>query len=267
MASRRGNTDAFSLFAFQDIITSVTGIMILITLLFSLELTRKTPVQANASHAGSPPPKPQNLKMLEYRVKSLQAIFADNQILLEKVAAMPAAEIASLVATLKERLAALKLTSDEISSSNQRLNFEAAQKSEKINQLQEQDLSSLEEQIRRLEQEIQSTSNTAVVVYNPDPAASKTAWLIDLGETKIQAFPISGGQIRSFPVSASGEVPTEFTTWVRQRDNSQEYFVLLLRPESVVLYDKLHPLLDGMGFELGFDLIDSNTDARATLSE
>lgn len=38
MPRRRSNTEAFSLFAFQDIITSVTGVIILITLILALEL-------------------------------------------------------------------------------------------------------------------------------------------------------------------------------------------------------------------------------------
>lgn len=38
MPRRRSTTEAFSLFAFQDIITSVTGVIILITLILALEL-------------------------------------------------------------------------------------------------------------------------------------------------------------------------------------------------------------------------------------
>ena len=43
MSRRRRNhtTAAFSLFAFQDIITSVTGVMIMITLLLAVELVNR----------------------------------------------------------------------------------------------------------------------------------------------------------------------------------------------------------------------------------
>ena len=52
MSRRRRRSAPFSLFAFQDIITSVTGIMLVITMLLALELLERTdvaPPQATAA--------------------------------------------------------------------------------------------------------------------------------------------------------------------------------------------------------------------------
>ncbi|MCA9014472.1 MAG: hypothetical protein KDA77_03990, partial [Planctomycetaceae bacterium] len=49
--NRRKKQNKFSLFAFQDIITSVTGIVIFITLLMSLELIQRHPKPAQADSA------------------------------------------------------------------------------------------------------------------------------------------------------------------------------------------------------------------------
>lgn len=264
MVRRRGNTDAFSLFSFQDIITSVTGIMILVTLLFSLELTRKHPQMA-AQSTSAPDQSVPTVDDLQKQLDALQKVFDENQAMLERIAAIPAIEIADLEQTLKERLASLEAFSQEIVSANNHLQEEATA-STITEDLTKETLKSLEDELKRLQEEIASTSKTAVVVYNPDPGATKSAWLVDLGGNSIQVFAIEGEGTRSFALSAPGAVPNAFVDWARQRNSSQEYFVLLLRPESIELYDKLQPMLEGMGFDLGFDLIDSGTNAQSSLS-
>lgn len=265
MAKRRGNTEAFSLFSFQDIITSVTGIMILVTLLFSLELTRqpKQRSQATESQAAEPVPSVSDLKS---QLKSLQTVYNENDSLLRRVASLPAIEIETLEKTLSEKLATLEALSEELTSANDRLDADTSAEAQVKQELEAETLKSLDEELRRLQEEIASTSKSAVVVYNPDPGATKTAWLIDLSKEHIRVFPVEGGAGESFDVSDPNVIPSDFIAWVRQRDNSQEYFVLLLRPESIVIYDKLHPMLDGLSFDLGFDLIDDTTNAQATIS-
>jgi hypothetical protein len=48
MGRRKGNSVPFSLFAFQDIITSVTGIILLITMMMALELVQNMQRAASA---------------------------------------------------------------------------------------------------------------------------------------------------------------------------------------------------------------------------
>lgn len=264
MATRRANTDAFSLFAFQDIITSVTGIMILVTLIFSLELTRERPQLTTKSVSSIEDPSP-SVDDLRDQLTALQAIFDENQVMLQSIAAMPAAEVAELEATLKERLASIEAFSQETASANDQLRSDVSRTTSAVETSLET-LQSLSNELKRLQEEISTTSKSSVVVYNPDPAATKSAWLVDLGKARIRVFALAGGSTRIFPNGIAGEVPNGFIDWARQRDNSQEYFVLLLRPEVIELYDKLHPLLEGMGFDLGFDLIDNDTNTQPNFS-
>ena len=50
---KRSNKQAFSLFAFQDIITGVTAIILLFTLLLVLELVTRKATQATAAPSAS----------------------------------------------------------------------------------------------------------------------------------------------------------------------------------------------------------------------
>ncbi|MGE4550078.1 MAG: hypothetical protein AAEJ57_01715, partial [Opitutales bacterium] len=52
--SRKGNDGGVSFFAFQDIITAVIGILVLITLILALEIREKPPEEGNQSVAPSP---------------------------------------------------------------------------------------------------------------------------------------------------------------------------------------------------------------------
>ena len=51
---RKGNEGGVSFFAFQDIITAVIGILVLITLILALEIRKKPPEEGNQSVAPSP---------------------------------------------------------------------------------------------------------------------------------------------------------------------------------------------------------------------
>jgi hypothetical protein len=240
--------------------------MILLTLIFSLELSKRVPTTTNAPKSVLVEDTQKQVDDLKRQIDELQRVFNENQDLLEQVASMPAVDIVALEQELMQRLATLRAIAEEMNRSNQQMSLDMSQRSREIEQLQNATLRSLEEELKRLREAIATTVKSAVVVYNPDPGATKKAWLVDLGRDRIQAFPLDGGPIRTFPVSAIDQIPLEFTMWARQRSNSSEYFVLLLRPGTILLYDKVYPFLENAGFDLGVDLIDSETDARATLS-
>ena len=72
---KRSNKQAFSLFAFQDIITGVTAIILLFTLLLVLELvTRKATQAANASSTETA----QQLSELAANMNEVQTIDIDS---------------------------------------------------------------------------------------------------------------------------------------------------------------------------------------------
>jgi hypothetical protein len=53
----------------------------------------------------------------------------------------------------------------------------------------------------------------------------------------------------------SADFNASFLGWAKQRSRHSEYFVLLVRPNSIRLYEELNPVLKEAGFTLGFDLI------------
>ena len=79
--SRRGKgTTKFSLFAFQDIITSVTGIMILVTLLLSIELLQRkemSPSNRTAQIVSQMTEAVSQVDQLEAQFNSASSMLAD----------------------------------------------------------------------------------------------------------------------------------------------------------------------------------------------
>ena len=71
MAARYTRNQAFSLFAFQDIITSVTGIIVLVMLLLSLELIQLEQLSTTLSSSNSAEPLRDASKKLDQEIESI----------------------------------------------------------------------------------------------------------------------------------------------------------------------------------------------------
>ena len=75
---RRRRESGFSLFAFQDIITSVTGIMILVTLVLAIELIERTESSPKVMTAQTTDQLKSQIVANEKEIQSLESISQDH---------------------------------------------------------------------------------------------------------------------------------------------------------------------------------------------
>ncbi len=253
MASRRGGAPPISLFSFQDIITSVTGIMVLITLLMSIELVQRNskqpPIQTSTAH-----------------VDQLRSTIAEAQAEIEQLRARQQSSDKVLREAVVVSQFQLREESRELERLLERLETDAVDlklqirdtllREENAQKIQNNEQRLVDELTNKL-QELQSLIDKLIkenrVIYNPAKGNSKTAWLVEISSTRIMTAPLdNAASIRVFGQTTR---QAEFLTWAKNRDHRQEYFVLLIKPSGIDHFLELQEKLAKHGFDLGFDLL------------
>lgn len=255
----RSGAPAFSLFAFQDIITCVMGIMLLITLMISLQID-------TAAGTGMDP------EML----KSLEMLSQESQGLLNEVDALErqAAEQLSLLNT--EAIFDVQIlgrsreimVNEVVEARSDLARLEELQRNsvERLKDVSEkhsvhQGDSERSEQLRqenhKLEEKLQQLRNGQRRVYNSHDSASKDCWLVEISEgNDIQVALIGENKPPQRFASLN-----DLITWVKSRKGHDVAFMLLIKPNAAESLEALTKELVDLAVPFGFDLLPQGTTA------
>lgn len=267
--SRRGRGGTpISLFAFQDIITSVTGIMILITLILALEVIQK--------REGSPQNRTKQLtEELQQAVQQAQAAkttVAATQAEIEKLrstltssesdlltaakvdstqVSQQLADLAELNKLLEAELAASTRSKQESDAARQAMEEEQKSKSQ-----DKQSLEQINETVQQKLEELKKLRQANRVIFNAAQSGPKSPWLVELGTDKILAAEAGKkGPPQSFAT------PAAFVAWARKQNRASQYFVLLVKPATITQFETVRQALEKAGFDVGFDLLKADQTA------
>lgn len=260
MSRRQANSEAFSLFSFQDIITSVTGVIILVMLMLAVELVQRKAVTFEAAQPRAQQESSDRLERIEDQISDIRAMLESGESFIAQIAELP-------VSSLVQRESELKRTVENLSKDVQQLDVNVVTSRNGLDSgLVSNDLLHLQDEriaaqanIDRLKSQLKSLKDSHKVIYNPNPFSQKSAWLVDLlpGTIRI-AEPGKTTQFLEFTDSGTRSAVEQFISWSKQRDKQSEYFVLLLRPKSIRLYEAVHRKIMETGFDSGVDLIEAN---------
>ncbi len=264
MGRRKGNSVPFSLFAFQDIITSVTGIILLITMMMAVELVQNMQRAASAPQEQKSPAvegtlrgaiqeNTQEIVRLERLLEETTTIRFDADALRRRLANLSAA-----TAELEKQTTRIEVTQKDI----ERRKAELAKQSK---DLTPEAIEELAQEQREIAQQIEAMRKANRVIFNRPEGAAKSPWLVELNADRILVAEM--GATRSPETFASA---AEFLTWVGGMNNGSVYFVILVKPDSIETFAALRQELQDRQFEVGYDLlradqtaIDPNTGAGA----
>jgi archaellum component FlaC len=281
---RRNSESPISLFSFQDIIMSVVGIIILITLLLIIKLITQSvlaePVTLSAV----------SIKELEKQIESLKSSLREIQ---DEITALHQAQQNSqALIPSPEQLDALQSTTErietEIVAVETKINAAKEQNEKlkhdpKIQQLTETEttVKTLQEEIEKLKQENEKTKKEkddlqAKVVplreknkdLDRDIAADvsmqlkvkvpvhqdKTAFILLYGNGVIDVLPTDGSATKSFTSRS------DLDRWIRSRNKAKEYFVVYVRPSRFGEHEKIVQELKKQGFDVGLQVIGEKTN-------
>ena len=254
MSRRRRKSAPFSLFAFQDIITSVTGIMLVITMLLALELLERTDASPPRATAAISKDLKQSIEAADREIDELEQRLKKKEERLAGAASVSPTQLRRQIGDLEDANRRLR---NRISQSRQR-DQQTQDRVAKVQQQQQQEtsrqrqqrLADLLQQASRKRQQLKKLRKSNRVIFNPAPGNPKTPWLVEISDRRL--IVAESGVVARPRLFA--DVAT-FLDWARQQDSQSAYFVLLLKPDGIEPFREAKAGLDKAGFDIGFDLL------------
>lgn len=277
--SRRGRSKdvAISLFSFQDIITSVTAIMILLVLILTLELVTR---EATKGMAAEDRRVAQELKRsvaeMESRVQALRheasaarAAASDAAGFSAKETAEKTARAASEAKDLQEQISQLEVqlrsaqstrrtAEGKLAASQTDAPETTAEQARAIDtraaEMEAANLAERNRQGNEAKEVREGTAAARTLVFNAPPGSTLEPLLVEISKDGLVAVGADGASPGRFTWNLLG-LPTGFGDWLKARDKRREYVVLILRPSGVDRYDATREAVVSAGFDVGTELI------------
>lgn len=258
MSRRRSPTPVLSLLAFQDIIVSVTGIVLLITLLLALELTQQVDA-SDAVDAQLATELQEAIDRLDRERQSLRsAIDAGAERLREESSRPPRdwdREIAQAQLDLDRIRRATEQRAQALARAEDELQHTEAALFDQDETLQE--LAALEEQIAQLEREAERVGRMV------GRLSDRVGWRVELTGTTIRVVPMKQQATsptypeRTNPLlePEQDSVTRAFLDWVSSAPIRRSYLLLVVRPSGIARFSGLQKRLDQLGVRYGYEAI------------
>ena len=249
--SRKRSGSPISLFSFQDAITSVCGVVVLVTLLLALDLARRAQSEAATQTASR-----ERVEETKKEIETLRANLAEVQASPEFKKEVDAAGIGMSLQEAREELASARRRLEEAKK-------ERAAVAEDIERLEDELVAAREEAketdaiLERAQAARQTAQKTVAkkidlqrtTAYSyPDPVEEQP-WFVDISGERIIAYSQAEPQGRRFETAFS------FANFAKTRPRNKEYFVLVARPSGAKSAVEIQTELEDDHYRYGVDLI------------
>ena len=264
--SRRTIGPGVSFFAFQDIITAVVGIFILITLTLILELNQRVESASDAPESANPNIE-QEVVDLEQHTAILQrqydlrlqqladmseiTVLNRDQKIQEAKADRMAAE--QQLANLIKMLAAINQQIENQNESNTELESEASQLSE-----QKKKIEQLETILAKLANQKNQIKGEEGLLYRDQVDSTNYVCLVQLNGAGVKSKDAANQLVKTLS-NARG-----FASWLRTNTPRGRHFLILLEPSGVKHFEDIREQLQDANAIYGFDLVEDGHEASLT---
>ena len=244
---RTGGNARISFFSFQDIITSVTGILILVTLMLSFSVTT----------AEVAPTEEQKVQSARNRLKQIEA---ENERLQQRrleAATLPdRTQLQAQIESLKREQAELQRQREQLEA---KLERREPQKEKMADELREK-IAKLEPQLEELrEKASRAKTNVNVVYIVPDAQARQNpkapVTMIVSGE-RLRAQRLNGAEVFETQITSAESLATALARYNADRD----FVVFYFRPSGVKWFEQFRELVRQRGFEVGYDAVEEQKE-------
>jgi len=279
---RRKPAAAFSLFSFQDIVTSVTAILILVMLLLSVELISRRRSEAASDPAATRRDMTSTVDRLESQAATLREDLAARRsrgpartvATAERQLARVREELEAsrghlAEATVTRRAAARLLAEKEALAAAHagdaeeitRLEQESVESKARAELLEEASRKEAERQERRKQEIADGERAGTELVFSTPANSDRRAWLVELSRDGITALLLGSGRTERLGVDAGAG--SRFATWCGGLTPQGDYCLLLERPSAAdQLRTDAEERLKERGVPFGIELVGEEQTVR-----
>lgn len=281
MKKKRGR-QAFSLFAFQDIITSVTAIVLLFTLLLVLALVSRKSLQAAAATSASMGRLAQLAgEMAEPQVADFHGIAdAEDREQVLAIAEALRAQLEQSIHAVEQELRDVRLEQEALTRKLKEQRGELRQEVErsdlvdamrreivasrkKVADLQTE-LSQLSQEIENAEKRSRLPQGPPVLQFREDVGRSRGSCLVVLGQGRIFAVKVADKEESSWTGRSS---VANFRNWLQSQRAEIDHCVVLVRPSGLEWFDDIVETIQGSGIAIGKEVVGEGQKVEVLVNE
>ena len=258
---RRGNHSRFSLFVFQDIITCVMGIMLLITLMLCLQISSAS-LSVPSKSDETIRRMQQQAASLTQEIESLQKT-VDDQITLLTAGAIDDPELLrnrALTLETENNLAKADLTAMWQQQVSARETLSDLQRTSDQENARKSELTQLQQENARIMEELKQLKSGDRVIYNAHTSAASACWLVEMSDSGT----FLTGELGKKQVPLEFKSRAALSAWIQQRHRAGAVFMLIVKPNAATVFEQLSDELRKQNITFGFDLLPQNQSALQT---
>lgn len=267
MSRRRAQGPSVSFFAFQDIITSVVGIFVLITLIMMLDLVQRTG-SSSASQQLVADTFSAAIADLEMQLEQIEKRSKELDVLASKIGAV---QVFNKDDVEKELRASIQRLNEQIERTEQR-NRETQQLVDNQTKVQTElqiesqkrspdrdELAKLLKELEKLDSKIGELELDEPLVFKSQPLNGRSVVVIEV--TSVGAVVLDLQADRRSTMRAQN-LERDFESWVKSHAKGSFHYFLLIRPGGATNFDTLRAILVKDSASYGYDVLDQETSVK-----
>lgn len=266
MSRRSEEGSAVSLFAFQDVITSITGIMFLIVLMLVLTLLSSYLAESSRNNSPDLSELAAEAARLQEAVKQLRHSSSEQEQKLAELRKLSPEEISKRIKKMQIQLQQMQQMLQQHETQLKQIVFQADTSEREvanitldIQTMTEQD-NKQKEQLKKLEEELKKARHNIqqqkqLMKYSIAESSGKIPILLELGIDGIQLLNTNTQQKLDMRAENIADSLNRLQSALDQFDSAQYYFSIAVKPGGFPHAAKLLSLLKTSGFERGFEII------------
>lgn len=261
---RKHTAPSVSFFAFQDIITSVVGIFVLIALIMILQLIERT-VEGQTSSDQVADQLSETLSLLRVEVDSLRQQCEKFEQSLASTPTVNRFNAASVMLELDqatEQSEARIKRSLELADQVQQSLIEAEGQNHQlveesvVLETDREELKRLIEKTQWLESQLGKLDTEDPLVFRKTSMQGKTLVVMDIRRTQVRILDLAGDKVTNVKDESGVE------NWLKQRRLDSLHFLLLVRPDGVGQFDDCRQVIESHQASYGFDVLNDSKTIR-----
>ncbi len=260
MTTRRNTGPGISFFAFQDIITAVVGIFILIMVILVLELAQRVET-ASAAPTQDIKPVIETIEELKQQISASEAEIEKRSAVVSRSEGINAFNIADKVdqlrhqnQTLKNRIKASNSKQRNISSEISRAQTNSQKLAMQTNDLsgQRQEFDELSETSRKIREKEQVLLDDDSTVYRDVTEDGRYMVLVTLSPGMIEIRDALTRSVKSF---SGARRLDEFESWLDAIPLARRHLLLMIEPGGEVDFATMNEAAKTKGAQYGFTVV------------
>jgi hypothetical protein len=251
----RGGGAPISLFSFQDLITSLSGILILLVLLMAVQVALRKAVSVKTSQ---PSRSTVDITQLKESIATLKRELAILKHAMAASVSQDAVKVAEETTDSERKRGELQNVLDQRKEAQSALEIRLAVAQQK-EALRQKVNKPLKAELARLRAALSKAAEESKVFYIPEEGAPKTPILVECSATSIRVGFISREEKPVvFGTDANGV--RLFAKHISQYSPTREYFVFMIKPSGIDNWEALKEKAAALNFDVGYDALEEGNN-------